>query len=161
MINVFFKKKNGLPATHYNFNREQIWIPFSLLLLIRLIVSICILIKHINNHFYHLWPLPSVAVTFTTPSFGGDSYLAYPEMDAFMEVEIVIEFQPGATEGVLLYEAQTAEGNGDFISLAIVNNQVEFRWVFQELKIMSYVIYVKFWIHSVFSVMLSMKAYFS
>eukprot|EP00057_Strongylocentrotus_purpuratus_P023451 XP_011677925.1 PREDICTED: agrin [Strongylocentrotus purpuratus] len=74
-------------------------------------------------------PVCNEVVTFTTPSFAGDSYLAYPEMDAFMEVEIVIEFQPGATEGVLLYEAQTAEGNGDFISLAIVNNQVEFRFL--------------------------------
>ncbi|XP_063965931.1 agrin-like isoform X1 [Lytechinus pictus] len=74
-------------------------------------------------------PVCNEVVTFITPSFAGDSYLAFPEMDAFMEVEIVIEFQPNATEGVLLYEAQTAEGVGDFISLAIVNNHVEFRFL--------------------------------
>ena len=66
-------------------------------------------------------------MSFTTPSFSGESYLAYPAINAFTELEIIMEFQPNATEGVLLYEAQNEEGRGDFVSLGIIDNHVEFR----------------------------------
>ncbi|XP_072174629.1 agrin-like [Diadema setosum] len=78
-------------------------------------------------------PVCRETVTFDTPSFAGDSYLAFAPMDnAFSEVEIIVEFQSNASEGVLLYEAQNEEGTGDFISLAIVDNHVEFRFLSNE-----------------------------
>ncbi|KAG8224569.1 hypothetical protein J437_LFUL003088, partial [Ladona fulva] len=43
-------------------------------------------------------------------------------------MSIEIEFKTYAKDGILLYNQQKADGTGDFVSLAIVNGYVEFRY---------------------------------
>ncbi|XP_077941552.1 agrin isoform X4 [Gasterosteus aculeatus] len=65
-------------------------------------------------------------IRYFIPSFGGQSYLAFPTMSAYHTVRIAMEFRASETTGVLLYNGQT--GKKDFISLALVNGKVELRF---------------------------------
>uniref|UniRef100_A0AAQ4RDA0 Agrin n=1 Tax=Gasterosteus aculeatus aculeatus TaxID=481459 RepID=A0AAQ4RDA0_GASAC len=65
-------------------------------------------------------------IRYFIPSFGGQSYLAFPTMSAYHPVRIPMEFRASETPGVLLYNGQT--GKKDFISLALVNGKVELRF---------------------------------
>ena len=56
------------------------------------------------------------------------SYLAFPKMRAYFDVEIVLEFKiESEGDAILLWNGQGGLNNGDFISLAIVDGFVEFR----------------------------------
>uniref|UniRef100_A0AAX7SET4 Agrin n=1 Tax=Astatotilapia calliptera TaxID=8154 RepID=A0AAX7SET4_ASTCA len=57
------------------------------------------------------------------PSFGGQSYLAFPTMSAYHTVRIAMEFRASEMDGILLYNGQ--DRKKDFISLALVNGRVE------------------------------------
>lgn len=41
----------------------------------------------------------------------------------------MLEFQTDSSDGLLFYSGQEEDGSGDFISLALVDNHVELRWV--------------------------------
>ncbi|XP_031724782.1 agrin isoform X11 [Anarrhichthys ocellatus] len=65
-------------------------------------------------------------IRYFIPSFGGQSYLAFPTMSAYHTVRIAMEFRASEMTGLLLYNGQT--GKKDFISLALVNGKVELRF---------------------------------
>ncbi|TDH10905.1 hypothetical protein EPR50_G00079800 [Perca flavescens] len=65
-------------------------------------------------------------IKYFIPSFGGQSYLAFPTMSAYHTVRIAMEFRASDMTGILLYNGQ--EGKKDFISLALVNGKVELRF---------------------------------
>ena len=64
------------------------------------------------------------------PEFGGHSYLEYPGLDrsALSYTEIEMVFKPTTTEGVLLYNGFTHDRKGDFISIAMREGHMEFRF---------------------------------
>ncbi|XP_032376917.1 agrin isoform X11 [Etheostoma spectabile] len=65
-------------------------------------------------------------IKYFIPSFGGQSYLAFPTMSAYHTVRIAMEFRASEMTGILLYNGQ--DGKKDFISLALVNGKVELRF---------------------------------
>uniref|UniRef100_A0A3B5KQ96 Uncharacterized protein n=1 Tax=Xiphophorus couchianus TaxID=32473 RepID=A0A3B5KQ96_9TELE len=60
------------------------------------------------------------------PSFGGQSFLAFPTMSAYHTVRIAMEFRASEMNGLLLYNGQMKKK--DFISLALVNSRVELKF---------------------------------
>lgn len=69
--------------------------------------------------------LSSTVIKYYIPSFGGQSYLAFPTMSAYHTVRIAMEFRASEMDGILLYNGQ--DRKKDFISLALVNGRVELR----------------------------------
>ncbi|XP_070695421.1 agrin [Pempheris klunzingeri] len=65
-------------------------------------------------------------IKYFIPSFGGQSYLAFPTMSAYHTVRIAMEFRASEMTGILLYNGQ--DGKKDFISLSLVNGNVELRF---------------------------------
>ncbi|XP_077465267.1 agrin isoform X6 [Stigmatopora argus] len=65
-------------------------------------------------------------IKYFIPSFGGQSYLAFQTMSAYHTVRIAMEFRASEMTGILLYNGQ--ENKKDFISLAVVNGNVELRF---------------------------------
>ncbi|KAM8862490.1 agrin isoform 9-T9 [Spinachia spinachia] len=65
-------------------------------------------------------------IRYFIPSFGGQSYLAFPTMSAYHTVRIAVEFRASEMTGLLLYNGQM--GKKDFISLALVDGKVELRF---------------------------------
>ncbi|KAL0901465.1 hypothetical protein ABMA27_006716 [Loxostege sticticalis] len=63
-----------------------------------------------------------------TPSFDGSSYIRLKPLKAYHKLNIDIEFKAFAENGVLLYNQQKPDGTGDFVSLALVNGYLEFRY---------------------------------
>lgn len=67
---------------------------------------------------------------FTVPSFNGSSYLQFTGLKksilSFVEIQIV--FKPRSNNGVLFYNGNKMDGEGDFISINLVNGYVEFRF---------------------------------
>ena len=72
--------------------------------------------------------LPGIDIQVT--SFSGNSYLQYIGLRrtvlSFTEVEIV--FKAEHHTGLLFYNGYTTDGSGDFISLALSNGYLEFRF---------------------------------
>jgi dystroglycan 1 len=66
----------------------------------------------------------------STPAFNRSSYVAYPKIEnAQQQVQISLMFRPRSLEdGLLLYNAAGTDGYGDFISLAIKDRHLEFRY---------------------------------
>ncbi|GAB6029009.1 hypothetical protein CHUAL_004797 [Chamberlinius hualienensis] len=64
------------------------------------------------------------------PKFGGRSHLELPPLkNSFREFEITLEFRPETSaDGLLLYTGETRDASGDFVSLAIRNGSLEFRF---------------------------------
>jgi len=64
------------------------------------------------------------------PSFGGHSYLQYMGLRRsllnYANIEMV--FRPTDPDGLLLYDGYATDGTGDFLSLALRNATVEFRF---------------------------------
>lgn len=64
------------------------------------------------------------------PSFTGTSYIAHGSLSnkhlSFIEVEVV--FRPRSPNGVILYSGLNIDGTGDFISVALNDGHVEFRF---------------------------------
>lgn len=78
------------------------------------------------------YPHSSAVIKYFIPSFGGQSYLAFPTMSAYHTVRIAMEFRASETTGLLLYNGQMKKK--DFISLALVNGRVELKWVLAQLR---------------------------
>ncbi|KAK6622158.1 hypothetical protein RUM44_001965 [Polyplax serrata] len=62
------------------------------------------------------------------PSFDGRSYVQLKRLKAYNKLTVEIEFKSYTNDGILLFSQQKADGTGDFLSLAIVNGFVEFRY---------------------------------
>ncbi|XP_038145818.1 agrin isoform X3 [Cyprinodon tularosa] len=65
-------------------------------------------------------------IKYFIPSFGGQSYLAFPTMSAYHTARIAMEFRASEMNGLLLYNGQMRKK--DFISLALVNGRVELKF---------------------------------
>ncbi|XP_064092109.1 agrin-like isoform X6 [Macrobrachium nipponense] len=65
---------------------------------------------------------------YETPSFSGSSFLEIKKIKAYNKVQIELEFRTFTDSGILLYSQQEQDGSGDFISLALVDGFVEFRY---------------------------------
>ncbi|XP_041975156.1 agrin-like isoform X2 [Aricia agestis] len=63
-----------------------------------------------------------------TPSFDGSSYVRLKPLKAYHKLNIDIEFKAFSENGVILYNQQKSDGTGDFVSLALVNGYLEFRY---------------------------------
>lgn len=64
------------------------------------------------------------------PRFRGTSYLQYiglrQSVMSFTEIELVIK--PVVSTGLIVYNGYTADTSGDFISLALVDGYLEYRF---------------------------------
>lgn len=65
---------------------------------------------------------------YETPAFHGRSYVKLKPLKAYHKLSIEVEFKTNAYDGLLIYNQQKPDGLGDFISLALVNGFVEFRY---------------------------------
>ena len=69
-------------------------------------------------------------VTVHIPEFSGHSYLEFEGLGRssllFLEVELVIK--PVKANGVILYNGYRQDRQGDFLSLAMVQGHLEFRF---------------------------------
>ncbi|XP_047735915.1 agrin [Hyalella azteca] len=65
---------------------------------------------------------------YQTPSFQGNSFLEIKKIKAYNKVQIELEFRSFTSSGLLLYTQQQEDGEGDFLSLAVVDGFVEFRF---------------------------------
>ncbi|XP_059489147.1 agrin-like isoform X3 [Neocloeon triangulifer] len=70
----------------------------------------------------------AVKKEYDIPAFDGHSFVQLKRLKAYNKFSIEIEFKTYANDGILLYNQQKTDGTGDFISLAIVNGHVEFRY---------------------------------
>ncbi|CAL4124571.1 unnamed protein product, partial [Meganyctiphanes norvegica] len=63
------------------------------------------------------------------PAFGSESYIAYPTPRALRRFSLDLDFKPeNLNDGVLMYCAQKESGEGDFTSLALRNQKLEFKF---------------------------------
>ncbi|XP_070168751.1 agrin isoform X6 [Polyergus mexicanus] len=62
------------------------------------------------------------------PSFDGKSYVRMSRLKAYHKFSIEVEFKTYADNGIILYNQQKSDGTGDFVSLAIVDGYVQFRY---------------------------------
>jgi len=74
--------------------------------------------------------LVASVVDINIPSFGGQSYLQYLGLRrallAFANIELV--FKATDPDGLILYNGYATDGTGDFISLALRNGTLEYRF---------------------------------
>lgn len=69
----------------------------------------------------------SVEVRF--PKFGGRSHLEIsPLRNAYKDLQFTLEFRPERNSGLLLYSGEQRDGYGDFVSLAVIDEHLEFRF---------------------------------
>lgn len=62
----------------------------------------------------------------TIPGFSGDSFFEMPPLQAYNRLSIELDFKPLSDNGLLLYNGQTNNGEGDFVSLSINAGKVLF-----------------------------------
>lgn len=63
------------------------------------------------------------------PKYFGSSYLAFHSLrGAHRHIQLTLEFRADTPRGLLLYSGEQVLGGGDFFSLAIIDNHVEFRF---------------------------------
>ncbi|XP_059489125.1 agrin-like [Neocloeon triangulifer] len=65
---------------------------------------------------------------YEVPSFDGHSFVQMKRLKAYNKISIELEFKTYSENAILLYNQQKSDGTGDFISLAVVNGFVEFRY---------------------------------
>lgn len=65
---------------------------------------------------------------YEVPAFSGRSYVKLKPLKAYHKLTLEFEFKSYREDGVLLYNQQKVDGSGDFVSLAIVNGFVEFKY---------------------------------
>ena len=76
----------------------------------------------------HILLFPAVT-EMTIPAFSTTSSLRYPPLqNAAVETTIVLSFNPASPDGLLLYSGDATSGVADFISLALVDQRVEFHY---------------------------------
>ncbi|XP_050532357.1 agrin-like [Daktulosphaira vitifoliae] len=61
-------------------------------------------------------------------AFNGHSYVQLKKLKAYHRFSLEMEFKSYSGDGILLYNQQRPDGSGDFISIAIVNKFVEFKY---------------------------------
>ncbi|XP_050436691.1 agrin-like [Adelges cooleyi] len=61
-------------------------------------------------------------------AFNGHSYVQLKKLKAYHRFNLEMEFKSFSGDGILLYDQQQSDGFGDFISIAIVNKFVEFKY---------------------------------
>ncbi|XP_067139289.1 agrin-like isoform X1 [Centruroides vittatus] len=62
------------------------------------------------------------------PAFSGNSYIEMHRLQAYTRLSLELEFRTFSNNGILLYNGQTSTGAGDFVSLAVKDGYVEFRY---------------------------------
>lgn len=63
------------------------------------------------------------------PAFQNDAYIAYPTPKPARKLKLTLKVKPKTLEdGLLLYSSESEEGFGNFISLAIRDGHLEFRF---------------------------------
>ncbi|XP_069483255.1 pikachurin isoform X2 [Ambystoma mexicanum] len=68
-------------------------------------------------------------VTIRYPQFYGHSYMTFePLKNSYQSFEITIEFRAEADDGLLLYCGENEHGRGDFMSLALIRRNIQFRF---------------------------------
>ncbi|KAK9737087.1 Laminin EGF domain [Popillia japonica] len=68
-------------------------------------------------------------VSIYEPAFTKNAYVAYPALKLPRRLKINLKIKPkDLTDAILMYSAQDSEGHGNFISLAIKDEHVEFRY---------------------------------
>nr|XP_033325096.1 agrin-like isoform X2 [Megalopta genalis] len=65
---------------------------------------------------------------YEVPSFDGKSYVRMSRLKAYHKFSVEVEFKTYADNGIILYNQQKSDGTGDFVSLAIVDGHVQFRY---------------------------------
>ncbi|RWS04342.1 agrin-like protein [Dinothrombium tinctorium] len=70
--------------------------------------------------------LPETPIT--VPSFNGESFIEMQRLQAYTRLSIELEFISYTENAILLYNGQTASGEGDFVSLSIKAGFLEFRY---------------------------------
>ncbi|KOC64151.1 Agrin, partial [Habropoda laboriosa] len=65
---------------------------------------------------------------YEVPSFDGKSYVRMNRLKAYHKFSVEVEFMTYADNGIILYNQQKSDGTGDFVSLAIVDGHVQFRY---------------------------------
>ena len=65
---------------------------------------------------------------FEVPAFAGRSYLSFRHLDRpNRDITIKLGFKTLNNDGILLYNGQRDTGHGDFISIIVREQHVEFR----------------------------------
>lgn len=68
-------------------------------------------------------------ITINEPAFKNGAYIAYPPPKPARRLKIALRIKPNdVNDGILLYSGETEEGHGNFISLAIRDRHIEFRF---------------------------------
>ncbi|KAJ8950522.1 hypothetical protein NQ318_015266 [Aromia moschata] len=68
-------------------------------------------------------------ITINEPAFQNDAYIAYPTPRPARRLKLSMRVKVNdVSDGVLLYCSETEEGHGDFISLAVHDRHLEFRF---------------------------------
>lgn len=65
---------------------------------------------------------------YQTPAFGGRSYVQLKPLKAYHKLSLEVEFKTYKPDGIILYNQQRADGQGDFVSLALVDGYVQFKY---------------------------------
>ncbi|XP_017763694.1 PREDICTED: agrin-like [Eufriesea mexicana] len=65
---------------------------------------------------------------YEVPSFDGKSYVRMNRLKAYYKFSVEVEFKTYADNGIILYNQQKSDGTGDFVSLAIVDGHIQFRY---------------------------------
>ncbi|XP_071806055.1 agrin-like isoform X2 [Asterias amurensis] len=71
--------------------------------------------------------VPEPAIPFV-PGFNGNSFIELPGLSAPSRITIEVEFLATKPNGMIFYNGQSTNGNGDFISLNLVDGYLEFRY---------------------------------
>lgn len=77
---------------------------------------------------YVLIILTDMNWNYNIPSFDGSSHIRIKPMKAYYKFDVEIEFKTNTNNGIMFYNGQHIDGKGDFISLAIINGYLEFRY---------------------------------
>ncbi|XP_049859023.1 agrin-like [Schistocerca gregaria] len=67
-------------------------------------------------------------IAYKIPSFDGKSYIQLKRLKAYNKLSVELEFSTYTNNGIILYNQQKSDGTGDFVSLAVINGHVEFRY---------------------------------
>ncbi|XP_076369513.1 agrin-like isoform X2 [Tachypleus tridentatus] len=87
----------------------------------------------IENLYRSTRPTIAAPVDFETPvevpAFSGRSWMELRRLEAYVRMSVMLEFLTLANDGILFYNGQSSGGgHGDFVSLAVRNGFVEFRY---------------------------------
>jgi len=83
-----------------------------------------------NNKDFNIEVPTVLVVTGVVPNFSQapESYIAFPPLpDSYLKFNIEISFKPESYDGILLYNSESAHGDGDFIVLSLLNGYPQFK----------------------------------